>query len=412
MSSRLTSLARPALLALAALPAASLAACDDSLSTTAKGLTATSALVLLSSDYKSSSVSLYDPATSKLVDDCLAPISLSKDVTLPTGTQGGDVVVLDREQALLSFVSPSTCAVRAQLSVSTGGFKSNPHDVVHISPTKAYVTRYEKNAAPTPATDDFDEGDDLLIIDPSVPKVTGRIDMSSHAATVPGATLQARPDRAVLANGLVYVTLNNLAGDFSVAGPGRVVVIDPATDAVTGMLDLPKQSGCSGIAADEKSMKLYLSCGGEFSDPDQTATSALVEIDLKGPMPALGKIVGGKDLGTQPVSYFPAALIVGGDTAFASTSGALDFTSGAQTAPDTLYAIALGTGAGTKVIDGGAFNLGRPAIDAVSMKLFLPDGDAITPRVRVFDVSAAPVAGTPFEPNPAEHLPPREAAWY
>ena len=406
MPSRLTTLALLAAPFIAVLPA-----CDGSSSSgTGSGLTATSALAILSSDYKSSSLALYDPASKKLVDDCVTPATLSKDTALTTGPQGGEVIVLDRERSLVDFVIPSICRLRAQLSVSTGGFKSNPHDVVHVSSSKAYVVRYEKNAAPTPAPDDFDDGDDLLIIDPSVPMVTGRIDMSSHASTVAGAALQARPDHAVLLGGLVYVTLNNLAADFSAAGPGRVVVVDPATDSVTDTIDLPDQTGCSGIVADEAAMKLYVSCGGEFSDVDQTAASALVEIDVSGAKPALGKIVTGKSLGAQPVSYLPAALF--GGNAFAATAGALDFNTGAQTAPDTLYSIALDTGAGTKIVDGGAFNLGRPAVDPTSKTLFLPDGDPVTPRVRVFDVSGVAAPLTPFEPNPTEHLPPREVAWY
>jgi hypothetical protein len=401
---------RSSCLAVSLAALALVAACTDATVPTSKGLRSSSGLAVLSSDYQSTSVSLYDPATKTLADDCVEPRSLSKDIALPTGTQGGELVLLDRDNSVIQFFDPLTCIRRTQLSVSTGGFKSNPHDIVHVSATKAYVTRYEKNAAPTPATDDFDEGDDLLIIDPSMPAVTGRIDMSSHATTAAGAMIQARPDHAVLANGLVYVTLNNLSGDFSAAGPGRVVVIDPMTDAVTGVVDLPDQTGCSGLAYDDQTMHLYVSCGGEFTDADQTAKSALVEIDVKGPAPVLGKIVKGKDLGTAPVSYTAAALLDG--AAYTATAGSLDPTSGAQTAPDTFYSIALATGAGTKVIDGGAYNLGRPAIDGSSKTLFLPDGDAVTPRVRVFDVSSVAVAGTPFEPNPRQHLPPREIAWY
>jgi hypothetical protein len=410
MPSRLTSRALPSALALLA-GLSALPACDSSSSSGSEGgLTATSALAILSSDYKSSSLALYDPASQKLVDDCLPPATLSKDTALTSGTQGGEVVVVDRYRSLVDFVIPSICRLRAQLSVSTGGFNANPHDVVHVSSSKAYVVRYEKNPAPTPATDDFDDGDDLLIIDPSVPVVTGRIDMSSQATTVAGMTLQARPDHAVLLGGLVYVTLNNLAADFSVAGPGRVVIVDPATDTVTGTIDLPAQTGCSGLVADEDAKKLYVSCGGEFSDADQTASSALVEIDVSGTKPALGKIVTGKSLGTQPVSALPAALF--GGNAFTATAGALDFNSGNQTAPDTFYSIAIETGAGTKIIDGGAFNLGRPAVDPSKKTLYLPDGDPVTPRVRVFDVSGVAAAVTPFEPNPTEHLPPREVAWY
>jgi hypothetical protein len=413
MSSRLTPLASAvpptcaALLAASLLPA--LPACDSSSASQTAGLTATSALAILSNDYKSSSLSLYDPATKKLVDDCVGPSALSEDTALVTGPQGGEVVVLDRKHSLVDFVIPSICRLRAQLSVSTGGFKGNPHDVVHVSATKAYVLRYEKNAAPTPTPDDFDDGDDLLIIDPTALVVTGRIDMSSHATMAGAQMVQARPDRAVLSNGLVYVTLNNISGDLMTIGPGRVVIVDPATDAVTGTIDLPDQANCEGIVADDAANKLYVSCGGSFTDADQTATSALVEIDVSGAKPAL-TVVTGKSLGTQPVSLLAAALF--GGNAFASTAGSIDFGTGAQIAPDTLYAIDLATGKGSKVVDGGAFNLGRPAVDAATKTLFLPDGDPVTPRVRVFDVSGAPAEGTAFEPNPAEHLPPREIAWY
>jgi hypothetical protein len=384
-----------------------LSSCDAAASPPAGGL-ATPGLALLNSDYKSSSVSLYNPTSHTLIDDCVPSTTLSKDVAMPTGFQHGELVVIDRASSVIDFVNPAVCAVRAQLSVSTGGFKANPHDVVNISSTKAYVARYEKNAAPTPDPSDFDDGDDLLIIDPSVPKVIGRIGLTTYAT---GAMLQARPDRALLANGLVYVALNSLSADFSADGPGRVVVVDPTTDTVTGMIDLPDQTGCSGLAYADATKKLYVTCGGEFGDADETATSALVEIDLSGATPALGRIVTGKSLGTQPVSYTAAVLLDG--IAYIETAGALDFTTNKMTAPDTLYGVALATGTPTKVVDGGAFNLGRPALDAESKTLFLPDGDATTPRVRVFDVSGATaVAGTPFEPNPADHLPPREAAWY
>src|SRR6267154_2165381 len=94
-----------------------ISACDGTASSTARGLTAKSALVLLNSDYKAATVSLYDPASMKLVDDCMTVNELSKDTALPSGTQGGEVVVIDREQSLLDFVDPASCHVRGQLSL-------------------------------------------------------------------------------------------------------------------------------------------------------------------------------------------------------------------------------------------------------------------------------------------------------
>jgi hypothetical protein len=402
---------RPACSCLLALVSMSLVSgCDSAAPAPTTGI-ASPALAILNTDYATSTVSLYDRKAGRLVDDCVAAKDLSKDAALPTGTQGGELVVIDREHAVIDFVNPTDCSMRTQLSVSTGGFKGNPHDVVHVSATKAYVLRYEKNAAPTAAAGDFDEGDDLLIIDPSKPAVTGRIDLSTHATSVAGVTLQARPDQALLANGLVYVTLDSIDVNFSAAGPGRVAIVDPATDAVTGDIDLPDQTGCSGLTYVEATKSLYVSCGGEFTDLDQAAKSALVEIDLSGAKPVIGKIISAKTLGTQPFTYSPAVVL--GGLAYVGTAGALDAKTGAQTAPDSLFTVDLATATPTKVIDGGAYSLGRFAVDPTAMTLFLPDGDPATPHIQLYSVSSgAPVAGTMFEANPAEHLPPREVAIY
>src|SRR3954471_1918111 len=91
---------------------------------------ASPALAILSSNYQLTSIALYNPASGRLVDECVAPAALSKDVTLPSGTQNGELVLIDRENAKIMFFDPASCMARTQLSVSTGGFKSNPHDVV------------------------------------------------------------------------------------------------------------------------------------------------------------------------------------------------------------------------------------------------------------------------------------------
>ena len=379
-------------------------------------------LAIVSSDYAVTSVATYDPATGRLVDDCvhsgvtgaILAQALSGDVVLPSAPQqGGELVVIDRKNAVLTFVAPASCAPRVQLSVSTGGFKSNPHDVVGISAHKAYVTRYDTNVAPTSDPSDFDEGDDLLVIDPATPKILGRVALSGYATRVTGATIQAKPDRAVLAGGLVYVTLNNLANDFSAAGAGRLAVIDPATDTVRSVIDLPNQTGCSGITYVATTKKLYVSCGGESSDlPDQLAKSALVEIDMSGAAPVLARIIPASALGNQPVGYAASAVL--GETAFVTTPGSFDLT-GAMLTSDAFYSVPLGGGGigAVKLLDGGAYNLGQPVADAVSHKVLLPDGDAVRPRVRIVDASSAVVVlGSPFEANPAGHLPPREAARY
>jgi hypothetical protein len=414
---------RPSLTLYVLVPAVSFSlACGNSSDQPTAGM-ASPALAVISSDYKVTSVALLDPIQERVVDDCISSGTtgaaltqeLSGDVVLPSGPQpGGELVVIDRTNAVLTFVAPRSCAVRAQLSLSTGGFKSNPHDVVVISGHKAYVTRYDTNSAATADPSDFDEGDDVLIVDPTRLEVVGRIALSEYATPVPGAKIRANPDRAVLAEGRVYVTLNNLDQDLrSAAGPGRVVEIDPVTDTVIHVIDLSPWTGCSGITSVPMTRRLYVACGGELSDgAEQIAKSALVEIDVSGPEPAVGRGIPATALGGQPISY--SSTVVLGEMAFIATAGALDFATQATVIPDGFYSASLaGDAPPIKLLDGGAYNLGRAAADATTGKVFLPDGDAVQPRVRILDPSGTS-NGTnrSVEANPAGHLPPREIGWY
>ena len=234
-------LPRAAALALLLAVGGAAGACDDT-SFRTFGI-ASPALAVVSSDYTTASVSLFDPSTGRLVDGCVTSRSMLKqavsgDVALPSQAQSsGELAVIDSGSSVLTFVAPATCAVRGQLSVSTGGFKAYPHDIVTVAPNKAYVTRNNKNLAATPDPSDFDEGDDILIVDPKQLTVIGRIPLGDYATpgSAPDSTpTQARPDRAILVGGLVYVSLNSLSQDFATVGMGRVVIIDPASDAEIG----------------------------------------------------------------------------------------------------------------------------------------------------------------------------------
>ncbi|MDB4982816.1 MAG: hypothetical protein JWM82_3568, partial [Myxococcales bacterium] len=213
-----------------------------------------SGLAVVGGDFMSSVVSLLASDGTLAKDDCIdsgtaasdkLSLALSGDVTLPSQAQnGGKLWIVDRGNAALTILEPTTCAPIAQVSVATG-FMSNPRDVVVLSATKAYVTRFEKNLAP--ATD-MATGDDIIIFDPSTGALTGRIDLSTQASPVAGATIQARPNRMVIAGGKVYVTLNNQDKKFFAAGEGAVVVIDPATDTVAARVALPGLKGCEALS--------------------------------------------------------------------------------------------------------------------------------------------------------------------
>jgi len=384
------------------------------------GIAATATSVaILSSDYASTSVSLYTPRSGALSDGCAksgvtsATLTqpLSGNVVLPTQAQtGGALVLLDGTTSVLTFVDPATCAATAQLSVATG-FKANPHDVVTLSSTKAYVTRYETNATPTADPADFDEGDDLLIVNPTLLTVAGRIPLAAYATPgLDGTPTQARPDRALLAGGLVYVTLNSISPGFDAIGAGRVAIVDPTSDTVVGVIDLPNQKDCSGLTYLAATKKLYVACGGAYTDANEVAESALVEVDLSGPAPVVGRVVQAAALGsgTDTLNLFYAAVL--GDTAFVGTLGAYPATGFAGT-PDAFYAVSLTTGTATKLASGDAGNLGSAFVDSATNRVFLPDAFAKAPLVHVFDVSGAAPAELPgFEPNPSTHLPPRSVA--
>jgi len=394
--------------------------CDDT-SVGTFGI-ASPALAVVSSDYTTASVSLFKPSPGRHVDACITSGSmlkqpLSGDVLLPSQAQvSGELILIDSGSSVLTFVTPSTCAPRGQLSVSTGGFKAYPHDVVTVAPNKAYVTRNGKNLAATADPADFDEGDDLLIVDPTRLTVIGRIALADYATPGPApanAPTQARPDRAILAGGLVYVSLNSISGDFATVGMGRVVIIDPASDAVVGTIDLPNVRNCSGLTYASTTARLYVACGGAFGDPaTQVAESALVEVDVSGVTPVLGRSLPASTFGSGALNLFYAA--VSGEASFAATLGAFpDMTTGAPGTSDVFYFAPLGGAAPTKLAEGAAGDLGSAVVDPGSNEVFLPDANAAKPRVHAYDATtgmALPAAD--FEPNPSAHLPPRAIAWY
>lgn len=374
-------------------------------------------LAVINSDYASTSITLLDPATGAVANDhCIdsgarppgTTTALSGDVVLPSAPQRDHAIVaIDRSNGVLTWLDPADCAASHQLDVSTG-FSANPHDVIAVSATKAYVTRYEKNARPSADPDDFDDGDDLLIIDPSIPKVTGRIALSPYAAPLAGKTIQARPDRARLIDGKLYVALNDISGDFQAMSNGRVAVVDPATDTVTGTIDVPELSNCGSLSYVAATHTLVVSCAGDYTQADPSLTSGLAYIDLAPSPPVetkhqLAAAFGGRALGAY------SGIANDGALGFAVTAGVFG-----GDPKDQLWRFDVATGAATKITDAtDSFVFGTVLIDADHEQVFLTDAAADLPRVRIYDyASAAVTAKTPVTPDPKHGLPPREIAWY
>jgi hypothetical protein len=392
-------------------------ACTGPTTNNPKGGNATG-IAVIDSDFKSTAISLLDAHGMKLrQDDCIdsgavtptLSIALSGDVSLASQPQpNGELVLVDRTNGALIWLDPATCKVTRELAVGTG-FYSNPHDVISVSTTKAYVTRYETNATPSGSAGANDQGDDLLIINPSTLAITGRIDLSSYATTAAGVTLQARPDHALYVGGKVYVVLGNLSGDFKTSGPSRVVIVDPATDKVVGTIDPTGFANCAGIDYLASSHTLFLTCGGDFnSDPaTQLAQSGVLLYDVSGAAPKLVKTIPASVLGRPLGNVFAA---VSDELAVASIYG--DFTG---TPPDALYTIDLQAVSATKVADAaGSFVLGGAVIDAANHRVFVTNAEKGAPHVTVYDTSKAGSFPelTRFDANPKSGLPPGLIGWY
>lgn len=377
------------------------------------GLATHTGIAVVNSDYNSTSVSFLDRDGNLVQDGCFnsgtgAPglaMTLSGDVVLPTQVPlGGPVVIVDRGNGTLTWLDPVTCIPLQQLAVSTG-YLAYPHDVVTVSANKAYVTRYEKNAAATPAAADFDDGNDLLVIDPAQPKILGRIDLTPFAP----AGVQPRADRALMAEGVVFVSLNAISGNFQIYGTGRIVMVDPFADVVTGVIDLPDAKNCGAMTYVAAEKKLMVACGGDFSDPQQINSSAIVVIDLSVSPPAVVAQVTAASIGALPFSNLSLAAWDG------NTAQGLTLGDAKIPAQDQLWSLPL-TGAGpVKMFESSeAWALGAVLADPEMSHILVADGTTMTGAfLRVFDVAAGIfTASKTIKTNPTQKLPPRALAWY
>lgn len=374
-------------------------------------------IAVVNSDYASTSISLLDPATGNVANgDCInsgtrapgATLALSGDVILPSQPQvGGALVAIDRTNSALTWIDPATCKPQRQLDVSTK-FYANPHDVISVSATKAYVLRYELNGNPTAEPNDFDEGDDVLIIDPSQPKITGRIALASYAVQGQGTAIQARPERGLQIDGKVYITLSNLSADFQTASHGRVLIVDPAKDAVTGMIEIDGLKNCGGLSYDEAHKTLAVACAGAFSDGAQQVNgSGVAYFDLAASPIAETRRIAASVIG-RPIAGF-SSVARDGALGFAVTFGEFG---GAP--KDQLWSLDKAAGTAAPLAEGGdSFIYGSVMVDPLHSRMYLTDALMSKPRVHIYSyASGAPTLQSSVDVNPSVGLPPRELARY
>jgi len=264
--------------------------------------------VVVSSDYQSTSVGLVGLdgtvlAPSLVSSGSAAPglsAALGGDVVLPTlAPEGDELVLLDRYPAsVVTWVDVRTARVRGQLSVATG-FLANPHDYVAVAPDRAYVTRFESNAAP--GSEPFDAGGDLLELDPDGLAIVGRIPLGPALEGEPGAPLP-RPDRAAWVGERILVLLGGYSADFAASAAARLIAVDPDAATIDETLVLDGVHGCSGLALSPDGSEVALACTGEWGGdgvPD-LAGSALVRVRTAPPLVELGRTPAAA-LGERPV---------------------------------------------------------------------------------------------------------------
>jgi hypothetical protein len=265
-------------------------------------------IVVVSSDYQSTNVSLIDFEGRTLSESIVSSASvapglnaaLSGDVAVPTQVAGEEIVLIDRYPAgVLSWVDVVTGRVRAQLNVASG-FIANPHDYAAVSPTRAFVTRFDENSAP--GREPHDAGSDILVVDPSQPKVVGRVDLRD-AFGVDDPEFLPRPDRTLLVDDRLVVLLAGYSLDFERAALTRLTALDAEHETVLETIALDA-AGCSTLALSPSRERLAVACAGTFGGDSVSSLvdSAVVVVEVGPPLRVEARF-GAEDLGAQPIGW-------------------------------------------------------------------------------------------------------------
>src|SRR5690606_13597380 len=111
-------------------------------------------------------------------------------------------------------------------------------------------------------------GNDVLVIDPSVPEITGRIDLMPSLEGAPDG-FYPRADRALLAGGRLRVLAVGFNQNFTERLASRLISIDPERDRIEHVLVIDGMHSCSDLALAPSGTRLALACNGAFGqDPE------------------------------------------------------------------------------------------------------------------------------------------------
>jgi len=342
------------------------------------------AIVALSSDYAATSVGIlgFNGAVldGTIVSSASTTTSLSEpfsgDVVSPTASTPNGIVLVDRTPAgVISWLDPPSGKILRQLSVSAG---TDPQDYIELSPQKAYVSRFDTNLA---ATDPLKAGGDVVVIDPSIPKLLSRIDIAASLVNLPPGIL-AHPNRMLSMGDSIVLLVPTYSKNYQQTGDSLLLRIDPSRDVVVGSLTLPNLKACLGLSLSPKNDKLAVACSGAFDGTsDPMLSSAGVAI---------------VDTTTFTISGTIAGTVLGQPPGFsiawtdANTVVLPIFGSNDQGTLDHLVGVNLTTSAIAQVATSkNAFEFGEIRCFVDCNACFLTDGNQKTPRVRRYDVDTS-----------------------
>jgi hypothetical protein len=351
-------------------------------------------LVVVESDYQSSNVSLLDfdghvlseSVLSSSVESAGFGVRLSGDVVAPSSAQDGPrIVLIDRLPAgVLRFVELSTARVTAELSVATG-FRSNPQDYLPLAANRAYVARYDTNA--NAGQQAWDAGGDVLLVDPSVPVISGRIELSAALAGEP-SQFTPHPARLLNVSGRIFVLLAAYADDYSSGTESRLVELDPETDSLRSTLVLEGLRGCTGLAVSPDESTLAVACSGDDlrSTQPKLDGSGLALLGIEGE-PRLTRRFLAAELGDAVLGFDLA--YAASDVLLFSTLGRRDAT-GATAAQDSLRRLDAASGEVQELLQsaGEPFTLGGIRCEPSCGACFVTDAQRAGGSVLRFAVDA------------------------
>jgi len=168
---------------------------------------------------------------------------------------GDNLQVLDPRRGLATLLQCST------------GPGSNPHDVAVLAPDKAYVTRYDAK--------------ELWVVDPSAASCAAFLRATVDLSAWGDADGLPEMDQMALVGDRLFVSLERLdrTRRFAPAGRSRLVVLDTASDAVVGVVELRGANAfgdASGLVREPGSGKLVIS---EAGDIQRTGDGGLERVD-------------------------------------------------------------------------------------------------------------------------------------